>query len=90
MNSGGVHRRGLDPMLLCPWCRPAATTLIKPLAWELPCATGGTLKRKKKKKETERKKKEYMYNIYLVTLLYSRNWHNIVNQLYFDKKIKKE
>ena len=22
----------------------------------------------------------------LVTLLYSRNWHNIVNQLYFNKK----
>ena len=23
-----------------------------------------------------------------VTLLYSRDWHNIVNQLYFNKKIK--
>ena len=22
-----------------------------------------------------------------VTLLYSRDWHNIVNQLYFNKKI---
>ena len=22
-----------------------------------------------------------------VTLLYSRNWHNVVNQLYFNKKI---
>ena len=26
----------------------------------------------------------YMYD--WVTLLYSRNWHNIVNQLYFHKK----
>ena len=26
----------------------------------------------------------YMYDC--VTLLYSRNWHNIVNQLYFNKK----
>ena len=26
----------------------------------------------------------YMYD--RVTLLYSRNWHNIVNQLYFNKK----
>ena len=24
------------------------------------------------------------------TLLYSRNWHNIVNQLYFNKKILKK
>ena len=23
-----------------------------------------------------------------VTLLYSRNWHNFVNQLYFNKKFK--
>ena len=28
----------------------------------------------------------YMYD--WVTLLYSRNWHNIVNQLYFNKKKK--
>ena len=26
----------------------------------------------------------------LITLLYSRNWHNIVNQLYFNKKLKKK
>jgi len=26
----------------------------------------------------------YMYD--LITLLYSRNWHNIVNQLYFNLK----
>ena len=37
-------------------------------------------------------KKEYIYiyiNIYIwVALLYSRNWHNILNQLYTIKKIK--
>ena len=25
-----------------------------------------------------------------VSLLYRRNWHNIVNELYFNKKIKNE
>ena len=36
------HRRGLDPMLLWlwPWYRPAATALIRPLAWELPYNAG--------------------------------------------------
>ena len=34
------------------WCRQAAVGLIRPLAWELPYATGVALKRKKKKKKT--------------------------------------
>ena len=29
----------------------------------------------------------YMYE--WVTLLYSRNWHNMVNQIYFNKEIGK-
>ena len=32
------------------WCRPAATALIRLLAWELPYAVGVALKSKKKKK----------------------------------------
>ena len=28
-----------DPALLWLWCRPAATSLIRPLAWEPPYAT---------------------------------------------------
>jgi len=44
-------------MLLWLWCRPAATALIRPLAWEPPFATGVALKSKKEKK-TERKKKK--------------------------------
>ena len=39
-----------DPTLLWLWCRPAATSLIPPLAWEPPCAVGVALKRPKKKK----------------------------------------
>ena len=39
--SCSVGRRfGSDPALLCLWCRPPATALIQPLAWEPPCAVG--------------------------------------------------
>ena len=47
------HRCGLDLMLLWLWPSPAA--LIQPLAWELPYATGGSLKRQKKEKEKKKK-----------------------------------
>ena len=46
---GGVGRRcGLDPVLLWLWCRLGAPVLIRPLAWEFPCAVGMALKKKKK------------------------------------------
>ena len=38
-----------DPVLLWLWCRPAATALIRPLAWEPPYAAGAALKRPKNK-----------------------------------------
>ena len=38
-------RHGSDPALLWLWCRPAATAPIRPLAWELPHATGTALKK---------------------------------------------
>ena len=50
VNCGVGHRRGSDPALLWLWCRPAATVLITPLAWESPYAMGAALKRPKKKK----------------------------------------
>jgi len=34
-------------VLLWLWCRLEATALIRPLAWEPPCATGAAIKRKK-------------------------------------------
>ena len=34
------------------WCRLAATALIGPLAWELPCATGVTVFKRKRKKNS--------------------------------------
>ena len=47
-----------DLALLWLWCRPAATALIGPLAWEPPHAAGAALKRQKtkdKKKKMEGK-----------------------------------
>ena len=38
-----------DLALLCLWCRPAATALIPPLAWEPPYAAGAAAKRQKTK-----------------------------------------
>ena len=52
MTCGVGRRHGSDPMLLCLWCRPAATAQIQPLAWETPYAAGVALKRKKPKKKT--------------------------------------
>ena len=46
-----------DLSLLWLWCRLAAVALIRPLAWEPPCAVDATLKREKDKKRKERKKK---------------------------------
>ena len=50
--SCGVGRRcSWDLVLLCLWPRPAAIAVIRPLAWELPFASGVTLKTKKKKRQ---------------------------------------
>ena len=51
MSCGVGPRCGSDPALLWLWCRPAATALIGPLAWEPPYAVGAALKLKKKKKK---------------------------------------
>ena len=39
-----------DPALLWLWRRLVATALIRPLAWEPPCAMGAVLKSNKKLK----------------------------------------
>ena len=48
MSCGVGSRLGSDLALLWLWCRPAATALIGPLAWEPPYALGAALKKKKK------------------------------------------
>ena len=47
-----------DPTLLWLRCRPAATALIGPLAWEPPYAADAALKRRR---ERERQKKQGSY-----------------------------
>ena len=56
MSCGKGHGHGSDPALLWLWCRPVATALIQPLAWELPYATDMALKSKKRKKKKKKKK----------------------------------
>ena len=41
----GLDQWVKDPMLLWLWHSSAAAALIQPLAWELPYAVGGALKR---------------------------------------------
>ena len=60
MNCGVGRRRNLDPALLRLWCRPAATALIRPLAWEPPYAVGVALKSKKKQRKEKKKNTEFM------------------------------
>ena len=51
MSCGIALRRGSDLVLLWLWCMPAATALIRPLAWAASYAVGAALKRQKDKKE---------------------------------------
>ena len=44
--------------MLWLWWRPAATALIRLLAWEPPYASGAALERQKTKKKKKRKEKE--------------------------------
>ena len=54
---GVGHRCGLDLALLWLWCRPAATALIRPLAWQPPYAAGAALKRQNTVKKIKNKLK---------------------------------
>ena len=59
-------RHGLDLVLRWLWCRLAAIALIRPLAWELPYATGEALKSKKPKKTKNKNKKNKPIEIKLL------------------------
>ena len=48
MTCGVGRRRGLDPVSLWLWHRPAAVALIRPLALEPPFAVGAALNSKRK------------------------------------------
>ena len=66
MSCGVGCRYSSDPELLWLWCRQAATALIRPLAWEPPCAAGVALEEAKKDKK-EKKKKTKNRNIISLT-----------------------
>ena len=51
MSCGVDHRRGSDLALLWLWCRPAASALIRPLAWEPPYAESAALEKTKRLKK---------------------------------------
>ena len=56
MSCGVRRRRSSDPVLLWLWRRPAATALIRPLAWEPPHAAGAAQEMAKKTKKQNKKK----------------------------------
>ena len=49
LSCGVGCRRGWNLGVAIALVRPAAVALIRPLAWELPCARRGALKRQEKK-----------------------------------------
>ena len=71
MSSGVGCRFSLDLVLLWPWHRPTATTLIGPLAWEPPYAMGAALE----KRQNDRKKLKIKY--YIMTSI------NLLNLCYY-------
>ena len=58
MSCGVGRRGGSDPALLWLWCRPEATTPIRPLAWEPPYATGVAPEKAKRQKKRKKKRKK--------------------------------
>ena len=63
MSCGLGHRCGSDLALLWLWHRPAATAPIRPLAWELPYATGVALKIQKTKDKKKKKDDNLSYEL---------------------------
>ena len=48
------RKLNLDPELLWLWHKPVATALIRPLAWEPPCAKRAAQEKAKRQKKRER------------------------------------
>ena len=91
MSCGVGHRLSSDTTLLWLWRRPAATALIRPLAWEPPCVAGAALKRPKKKKKYEieinilyfnMSKRIYMWYSFIFRIQTERNDYGSETDLY--------
>ena len=76
MSCGVGHRRGLDPGWLWLWRRPAATALIRPLAWEPPYAVGGALEKAKRQNKKIKTNKKKLWSIH--TMGYGTAYRNKV------------
>ena len=63
MSCGIGRRLGSDLVLLCLWPRLVAAALIRPLAWEPPCAAGAALEKAKSQKKE--KKRKLLYTLLL-------------------------
>ena len=72
------RRHGSDPALLWLWHRPAATALIRPLAWESPYAVGAALEKakKQKNKKKKRRKKESIWELLTAYNCLSQSYRN--------------
>ena len=68
MSCGVGCRCGSDPAWLWLWHRPAATALIRPLAWEPPYAAGAALeKAKRQKKSLDTNDINKVYKVFCIT-----------------------
>ena len=54
VSCGVGRRRSSDPVMLWLWLRPAATALLRPLAWEPPYPVGAALEKAKKTKTNKK------------------------------------
>ena len=64
MSCGVGCRHGSDPALLWLWCRPVATALIRPLAWEPPYAAEAAQENGKKTNKTKTKEHTRRHTIF--------------------------
>ena len=91
MSSGVVQRHSSDPSLLWLWHRLAAAALVGPLAWELPYATGMTLKSQKKKKKGKKGRKEeprrgiqvFTVKFFQLFCMFENLHNNMLAKIYF-------
>ena len=61
------HRRDLDLTLLWLWCRPVATGLIRPLAWESPYAEG-VVQEKAKRHAPPKKRSNIKFGLWVLMI----------------------
>ena len=83
MSCGVGHRCCSDPALLWLWCRPVATALIRPLAWEAPDAAGVVIEKAKRQKQTNTK---YIYT-HTHVICQRGQKQNTKSAMYFQSEI---